>query len=121
MAKTSGGVRTRSSARSFQNDASAMFASIASGNGRSYDFSTYQTKRLQTLQRIGRNYSPSEQQRAIQNYTAYANRMTGGEYRSIEHASLSGARSELIDTANRANVYRNLQAITEELRRRRKR
>lgn len=121
MAKSAGGVRGRSSARSFQNDASTMFASIASGNGRSYDYSSYQTKRLQTLQRLGRSYNPSEQQQAIQNYIAYANRVTGGDYRSIDHASLSGARSELIDTANRANAYRNLQAITEELRRRRRR
>ncbi len=121
MAKTSGGVRGRNSASSFQNDASTMFASIASGNGRRYDYSAYQTKRLQTLQKLGRSYNPREQQQAIQNYIEYANRVTGGNYRSINHASLSGARSELIDTANRANAYRNLQKITEELRRRKRR
>ena len=121
MAKTCGGIRGGSGSRSFQSDARSMFSNIESGYGRQRDYSSYQTKKLQSLQRIGRSYSPSEREQAIQAYTSYANRVTGGSYRSIEHASLEGARSELVNTANRAAVYRDLNAITEELRRRRRR
>lgn len=123
MAKTSGGVRGngRNETQSrFANDARSTFNDIENGYGRTYDYSGYQTKKLQSLQRLGKSYNPSEKERAIQAYKASANYLTNGSYRSIGHASLAGARSELINTANRAAAYKNLNAITEELKRRRK-
>lgn len=120
MAKTAGGVRGGSSSRSFQSDARSLFSGIESGYGRKRDYSGYDTKKLKSLQRLGRGYNPKERDMAISSYTSYAGRITGGSYRSIDHASLEGARSVLIDTANRAAAYKNLQAITNELKRRRK-
>lgn len=126
MAKTSGGIRgggRRSSniLRQYERDASSLFSNITNNYGRTIDYSGYQTKRLQSLQRLGRSYNPREQEKAIHDYVTNANRVTGGDYRSINHASLSGIRSELINTAHRASAYRNLEAISEELKRRRQR
>lgn len=53
MAKTSGGVRGGSS-KSFSGDARTLFSNIERGYGRQIDFSGYQTKKLQSLQRLGK-------------------------------------------------------------------
>lgn len=121
MANTAGGVRGKSSSRSFSTDARSMFNDIESGYGRARDYSSYQTKRLQSLQKIGRDYNPKEKEQAIQDYVTFANRRTGGRYFSIDHYDMTGPRSELVRVAQRASAAKNLQAITEELRRRRKR
>lgn len=121
MAKTSGGVRGKSSSRSFSNDARSMFNNIENSYGRTINFSGHQTKKLQSLQKLGRSYSPKEKEQAIQDYVAFANRRTGGRYFSIDHYDMTGPRSELVRVAQRASAAKNLQAITEELKRRRKR
>lgn len=123
MAKTAGGVRgggTSGGSKSFSNDARSMFNYIERGYGRARDYSGYQTKKLQSLQRLGRSYNPAEKEKAINAYTSYANRVTGSQYRSITHASLEGARSELVSVANRAAAYKDLNAVNAELKRRRR-
>lgn len=120
MAKTAGGVRGDSQNKTFSNDARSMFSDIERGYGRARDYSAYQTKKLQSLQKLGRSYSPSEKESAISAYESYANRVTRGAYLPITHSSLSGARSELISVANKAAAYRDLSAISNELKRRRR-
>lgn len=122
MAKTSGGVRGNgrgSVPRRFTNDARSTFNNIENSYGRTYDYSAYQTKRLQSLQKLGKGYNPAEKEKAIQAYTNYAQRRTGGKFLPIGHAQLEGPRHELISVANRASAYRNLDKITAELKRRR--
>lgn len=121
MAKTAGGVRGGTKGRkSFSNDARSLFNDIERGYGRPRNYSEYETKKLQSLQRLGRNYNPTEKEKAINAYMSYANRVTGSQYRSITHASLGGGRSVLISVAHRAAAYRDLNAINDELKRRRK-
>lgn len=120
MSKTAGGVRGGFQNRTFSNDARSMFNDIESGYGRKIDYSAYDAKKLQSLQRVGRSYNPAEKEGAIKDYESYANRRLGSKYLPITHAELSGARSELISVAHRAAAYRNLDAISEELRRRKR-
>ncbi len=120
MAKTSGGVRGGTEkSKSFSNDARTLFSDIERGYGRTRNYSEYQTKKLQSLQKLGRSYNPAEKEKAINAYASYANRVTGSQYRSMTHSSLEGARSELVSVAHRAAAYRNLNAINNELKRRR--
>lgn len=131
MAKTSGGVRslttngvrsvsTRSSVeKKFQNDAREYFDGIATSYGRpAPDYSGHDLKTLKHYEKIGRNYDPSERTKAIADYVKWAMQRTNGEFRSIEHASLEGARSELIRVANRANIHSHLDAMRAEIKRR---
>ena len=107
MAKTSGGIRkANSKGRNFSKEARSMFNGIESNYGRAIDYSGHATKRLQQLQKIGRSYNPSEKEKVIANYAKNA----------LQYSE--AVRSNLIATANRASIYRDLDRITAELKRR---
>ncbi len=121
MAKTAGGVRGGGGSKNFASDARSLFNNIERNYGRSIDFSGHQEKKLRSLQRLGESYNPKEKKTVIQTYESSARRITAGAYRSIDHSSLSGIRSAVIEVAHRAAAYRNLDAITAELKRRKRR
>lgn len=118
MAKTSGNIRANKDARNFKTDARSLFKKIESGYGRERDYEKYDTKKLQSMYKIAKNYDASEKEQAIVSYNRSANNITKGTYRSIEHSSLSGARAELINVANRAAIYKDREKILYELKRR---
>lgn len=105
MAKGSGGTRTKRSTRAssatdvrqrFTDDATKYAQELM---GKSIDYNDRDDKRLQQLIKQGKTYKQGQLEQAIKDYTEAGMQRNDGKFMSINHASMSGARSEVIKAA----------------------
>lgn len=76
--------------------------------GKSIDYNDRDDKRLQQLIKQGKTYKQGQLEQAIKDYTDAGMRTNGGKFMSINHANMSGARSEVIKAAQLKKMHDNI-------------
>lgn len=117
MAKNSGSTRrqgpTKASSvadvrKQFTDDATQYAQQLM---GKAIDYNGHDDKRLQQLIKQGKTYKEGQLEQAIKDYTAAGMRTNGGKFLSIEHANMSGARSEVIKAAQLKKMHDSIPQI----------
>lgn len=116
MAKNSGTTRTSRPKKAAYTDVRQQFTDDATSYAqqlmsRSVDYNDRDNKRLQQIIKHGKTYKEGQLEQAIKDYTAAGMRTNGGKFLSIEHANMSGARSEVIKAAQLKKMHDSIPQI----------
>lgn len=116
MAKNSGTTRTSRPKKAADTDVRQQFTDDATSYvqqlmSRSVDYNDRDNKRLQQIIKQGKTYKEGQLEQAIKDYTAAGMRTAGGKFLSIEHANMSGARSEVIKAAQLKKMHDSIPQI----------
>ena len=116
MAKNSGTTRTSRPKKAADTDVRQQFTDDATSYAqqlmsRSVDYNDRDDKRLQQIIKQGKTYKEGQLEQAIKDYTAAGMRTNGGKFLSIEHANMSGARSEVIKAAQLKKMHDSIPQI----------
>ena len=116
MANNSGTTRTSRPKKAADTDVRQQFTDDATSYAqqlmsRSVDYNDRDNKRLQQIIKQGRTYKEGQLEQAIKDYTAAGMRTAGGKFLSIEHANMSGARSEIIKAAQLKKMHDSILRI----------
>ena len=107
---SSASANTTSVSQRFSNDANNLVKQLTSNK---IDYNTYEDKRLQQLIRKGKSYEEGSLEKAIESYVQYGLKKNNGKYMSIEHANMSGAKSEVIRYAQLKNIHDKIPQLKE--------
>lgn len=115
MAKSSGTTRTSRPKKAvtdvlqqFTDDATRYAQRLMS---HSVDYNDRDDKRLLQIIKQGKTYKEGQLEQAIKDYTAAGMRTANGKFLSIEHANMSGARSEIIKAAQLKKMHDSIPQI----------
>lgn len=116
MAKNSGTTRTSRPKKAADTDVRQQFTDDATSYAQqlmshSVDYNDRDNKRLQQIIKQGKTYKEGQLEQAIKDYTAAGMRTNGGKFLSIEHANMSGARSEVIKAAQLKKMHDSIPQI----------
>lgn len=116
MAKNSGTTRTSRPKKAANTDVRQQFTDDATSYARqlmsrSVDYNDRDDKRLQQIIKQGKTYKEGQLEQAIKDYTVAGMRTAGGKFLSIEHANMSGARSEIIKAAQLKKMHDSIPQI----------
>lgn len=116
MAKNSGTTRTSRPKKATYTDVRQQFTDDATSYAQqlmshSVDYNDRDNKRLQQIIKQGKTYKEGQLEQAIKDYTAAGMRTNGGKFLSIEHANMSGARSEVIKAAQLKKMHDSIPQI----------
>lgn len=116
MAKNSGTTRTSRPKKATYTDVRQQFTDDATSYAQqlmshSVDYNDWDNKRLQQIIKQGKTYKEGQLEQAIKDYTAAGMRTNGGKFLSIEHANMSGARSEVIKAAQLKKMHDSIPQI----------
>lgn len=75
------------------------------------DYNDRDDKRLQQIVRQGKTYREGQLEQAIKDYAEAGMRTGNGKFFSIEHANMSGARSEVIRAAQLKKMHDSIPQI----------
>lgn len=103
--KTSGTTDVR---QQFTDDATQYARQLMS---RGVDYNDRDDKRLQQIVRQGKTYREGQLEQAVKDYAAAGMRTGSGKFLSIEHANMSGARSEVIKAAQLKKMHDSIPQI----------
>lgn len=115
MAKNSGTTRT-SRPKKAETDVLQQFTDDATRYAQrlmshSVDYNDRDDKRLLQIIKQGKTYKEGQLEQAIKDYTAAGMRTANGKFLSIEHANMSGARSEIIKAAQLKKMHDSIPQI----------
>lgn len=115
MAKNSGTTRT-SRPKKAETDVLQQFTDDATRYAQrlmshSVDYNDRDDKRLLRIIKQGKTYKEGQLEQAIKDYTAAGMRTANGKFLSIEHANMSGARSEIIKAAQLKKMHDSIPQI----------
>lgn len=115
MAKNSGTTRT-SRPKKAETDVLQQFTDDATRYAQrlmshSVDYNDRDDKRLLQIIKRGKTYKEGQLEQAIKDYTAAGMRTANGKFLSIEHANMSGARSEIIKAAQLKKMHDSIPQI----------
>ena len=99
-----------SASQRFSNDANNLAKQLTSNR---IDYNTYEDKRLKQLIKIGKSYEEGSLEKAIERYVQYGVDKNNGKYMSIEHANMSGAKSEVIRYAQLKSIHDKIPQLKE--------
>lgn len=115
MAKNSGTTRT-SRPKKAETDVLQQFTDDATRYAQRLmslrvDYNDRDDKRLLQIIKQGKTYKEGQLEQAIKDYTAAGMRTANGKFLSIEHANMSGARSEIIKAAQLKKMHDSIPQI----------
>ena len=116
MAKNSGTTRTSRPKKAAGTDVRQQFTDDATSYAQqlmsiNVDYNDRDDKRLQQIIERGKTYKKGQLEQTIKDYTVAGMRTAGGKFLSIEHANMSGARSEIIKAAQLKKMHDSIPQI----------